>query len=164
MCEEILHQLRECERWVIITIMEVASVLGSLGFILTVSYRSLGRAALQPLINRTVTKKSSRGFTKTNQVWTVVMTHMKDFFQELLTNLPPLEFCFRKYTRAKVIVYSDASFSLMRSGLGFVVIDQESDERFVSAAVCPPWLLEIWSIIDRDPWLLHDDLRSVEQQ
>jgi len=79
------------------------------------------------------------------------MTHMKDFFQELLTNLPPLEFCFREYTRAKVIVYSDASFSLIRSGLGFVVIDQESGKRFVSAAECPPWLLAIWSSIDRAP-------------
>jgi hypothetical protein len=63
-----------------------------------------------------------------------------------------------------VIVYSDASFSLMWSGLGFVAIDQEAGERFVSVAVCPPWLLAIWSSIDRAPWLLHDDLRSVEQQ
>ena len=162
--EEILHQLRECERRGIITIMEAASVLGRLGFIFTASYRSLGRAALQPLIQRAAAKKSSRGFTKTNQSWTAAVTHMKDFFQELLANLPPLEFCFRKYTRAKVIAYSDASFSLMRSGLGFVVIDQEAGERFVSAAVCPPWLLAIWSSIDRAPWLLHDDLRSVEQQ
>ena len=92
------------------------------------------------------------------------MTHMKEFLQELFTNLTPLELCFHKYTRVKVIVYSDASFSLMRSGLGFVVIDQEAGERFVSAAVCPPWLLAIWSSIDRAPWLLHDDLRSVEQQ
>jgi len=150
-CEEILLQLRECERRGIITIMEAASVLDRLGFILTASYRSLGRAALQPLIKRASAKKSSRGFTKTSQFWTVAMTHMKDFFQELLTNLPPLEFCFRKYTRAKVIVYSDASFSLIRSGLGFVVIDQESGKRFVSAAECPPWLLAIWSSIDRAP-------------
>ena len=63
-----------------------------------------------------------------------------------------------------MIVYSDASFSLIRSGLGFVVIDQESGERFVSAAECPPWLLTIWSSIDRDPWLLHDDLRNDEKQ
>ena len=144
--------------------MEAASVLGRLGFIFTASYRSLGRAALQPLIHRAAAKKSSRGFTKTNQSWTAAVTHMKDFFQELLANLPPLEFCFRKYTRAKVIAYSDASFSLMRSGLGFVVIDQESGERFVSAAVCPPWLLAIWSSIVRAPWLTHDDLRSDEKQ
>ena len=154
-CEEILHQLRECERRGIITIMEAASVLGRLGFIFTASYRSLGRAALQPLIHRAAAKKASRGFTKTNQSWTAAVTHMKDFFQELLANLPPLEFCFRKYTRAKVIAYSDASFSLMRSGLGFVVIDQESGERFVSAAVCPPWLLAIWSSIVRAPRLTH---------
>jgi hypothetical protein len=85
--------LRECERRDIITIMETVSVLVRLGFILTVSYRSL--------------------------------THMKDFFQEFLTNLSPLEFCFRKYMRTKVIVYSD-SFNLMWSDLGFVVIDQET--------------------------------------
>ncbi len=162
--EEILHQLRECERWGIITVMEAPSVFGRLGFIFTASYRSLGRASLQPLIHRAAAKKSSQGFTKTNQFWTAAMTHMKDFFQELLANLPPLEFCFRKYARDKVIVYSDDSFSLMRSGLGFVVIDQESVERFVSAAVCPPCLLAIWSSIDRTPWLIHDDLHSDEKQ
>ena len=88
------------------------------------------------------------------------MTHMKNVFQEPFTNLPPLEFRLRKYTRAKVIVYSDASVSMMRSGLGFVVIDQESGKRFVCAAVRPPWLLASWSSIDRAPWRLHDDLRS----
>jgi len=87
-CEEILLQLRECERRGIITIMEAALVLDRLGFILTASYRSLGRAALQPLIKRASTKKSRRGFTKTSQFWTVDMTYMKDFFQELLTCTP----------------------------------------------------------------------------
>ncbi len=63
-----------------------------------------------------------------------------------------------------MIVYSDASLSLTRSGLGFVVIDQESSKRFVCAAVCPPWLLTIWSRTDRAPWLLHDDLCDAEKQ
>jgi hypothetical protein len=144
--------------------MEAVSVLDRLGFIFTASYGSLGRAALQPLIHRAAPKKSSQGFTKTNQFWTAVMTHMKDFFQELLSNLPPLEFCFRKYTKRKVIVYSDAIFSLMRNDLDFVVIDQESGERFVSVAVCPPWLLAIWNSTDRAPWLIHDDLRNDEKQ
>ncbi len=63
-----------------------------------------------------------------------------------------------------MIVYSDASFSLMWSGLGFVVIDQEAGERFVSTVVFPPWLLAIWSNIDRVSWFLHDDLHSDEQQ
>ena len=155
-----MHQLRECERRGIITIVEAAQVLGRLGFILMASYRSLGRATLQPLVKRAADKKSSHGFTKTSQIWTVAMTHMKDVFQESFTNLPPLEFRLRKYTRAKVIVYSDASVSMMRSGLGFVVIDQESGKRFVCAAVRPPWLLASWSSIDRAPWFLHDDLRS----
>ena len=84
--------------------------------------------------------------------------------QELLSNLPPLEFCFRRYTRGKVRVYSDASFSMTRSGLSFVVIDQESDQRFVGAAVCPPWLLAIWNRTDRVPRLLQDDLRDAEKQ
>ncbi len=41
-CEEILHQLRECERRGIITIMESASVLARLRFIFTASYRHWG--------------------------------------------------------------------------------------------------------------------------
>jgi hypothetical protein len=108
-----------------------------------------GRAAHQPLIHRVAIKKSSRGFTTTKQFLTAAMTHMQHFFQEFLANLPPLEICFRKYTRTTVILYSDARFCLMRNGLGFVVIDQDSGERFVSATVCPPWLLVIWSNIDR---------------
>ena len=125
-CEEILVQLRECERRGMITIMEAATVLVRMGFILTASYRSLGRATLHPLITRAAANKSSRGFSGTSQLWTVVMSHMTDFFQELLSNLSPLEFCFHRYTGGKVIVYSDASFSMTRNELGFVVIDQES--------------------------------------
>jgi hypothetical protein len=63
-----------------------------------------------------------------------------------------------------VIVYSDTSFNLIRSGLSFVVIDQEAGERFVSAVVYPPWLLAIWINIDRDPCLLYDDLHSDKHQ
>ena len=63
-----------------------------------------------------------------------------------------------------MIVYPDASVSMMRSGLGFAVIKQESVKRFVCAAVRPPWLLASWSSIDRAPWLLHDDLRSNDKQ
>ena len=63
-----------------------------------------------------------------------------------------------------MIVYSDASLSLTRSGLGFVVIDQESSKRFVCAAVCPPWLLTNWNRTDRVPRLLQDDLRDAEKQ
>ena len=118
-CEEILLQLSECERRGLITIMETVTVLDRLVFILTASYRSSGRATLQPLIKRTAAKKSSRGFSGTSHLWTVAMSHMTDFFQEFLTNLTPLEFCFQRYTGGKVIVYSDVSFSMTRSGLGF---------------------------------------------
>jgi hypothetical protein len=44
--------------------------------------------------DRDTAKESSGGFTKTNQFWTVAMTHMKDFFQEFLTNLPLSNFSF----------------------------------------------------------------------
>ena len=54
------------------------------------------------------------------------MMDMKDFFQEFFTNLPPLEFRLRKYTRAKVIVYSDTIVNRMWSGLGLVVIESPS--------------------------------------
>ena len=135
-CEGILLHLHECERRGLITIMESSTVLVRLGFILTTSHRSLGCSELQPLITRAAAKKSSRDFSGTLQFWTVVMSHMTDFFQELLSNLSPLEFSFHRYTGGKVIVYSDASFGMTRSGLGFVVIDQESSQRFVCVAVC----------------------------
>ncbi len=63
-----------------------------------------------------------------------------------------------------MIVYSDASVCRMRSGLGFVVIDQESGKRFLCPAVRQPWFLASRSSIDRASLLLHEDLRSNDKQ
>lgn len=82
------------------------------------------------------------------------MTHMLSFFEELFAHLPPLVFDFRVQKRQKVVIYTDASFSALRNGLGFVLFDEETNQRFVCDAPCPAWLMSIWDDPTCNPWLL----------
>lgn len=84
------------------------------------------------------------------------MTHMLCFFRELFRHMPPLQFCFQKRARDKVLVYTDASFSEARNGLGVIVIDQATGERFVCDSKCPRWLMETWNDTACNPWLLEE--------
>ena len=72
------------------------------------------------------------------------MTHMLAFFEELFAHLPPLVFDFRQKFRPKVVIYTDASFSESRNGMGFLLFDKETQQRFVCDAPCPSWLMTVW--------------------
>ena len=73
------------------------------------------------------------------------MTHMLKFFEALFNDMPDLQFDFSRRKKRKVIVYTDASFDRDRNGLGFIVFDQESNERFVCDASCPHELMARWN-------------------
>ena len=66
------------------------------------------------------------------------------FFVELFRHLPPLCFDFALAKRPKVVVYTDASFSASRNGLGVVLIDDACQRRFYASGTCPPWLIQSW--------------------
>ena len=88
------------------------------------------------------------------------------FFDRILRQVlcclaPPLRFDFNISQRRKVIVYSDASFSTHRAGMGIVLLDCESGQRWVCGLEIPPWILRSRS---RDPdqpaRIANDSVRS----
>ena len=82
------------------------------------------------------------------------MTHMLAFFEELFAHLPTLVFDFRQNSRPKVVIYTDVSFSESRNGMGFLLFDEETQQRFVCDAPCPSWLMTVWDDLSCNPWLL----------
>lgn len=66
---------------------------------------------------------------------------MVHFFEKLLGKLPPLIFDFAKMRQRKVIILTDASFNAARAGLGVILFDSESKERYVVSKRMPAWLL-----------------------
>ncbi len=88
---------------------EVASLQGRLSFTLSTAYASVGREAIQPLIDRGAGNSPNKGSRP--WPWTESMDHMLRFYETLFPNLPPLFFDFLKRKRQKVVIYTDASYS-----------------------------------------------------
>ena len=88
---------------------QAESLLGKLDFTLSACPKGVGRAAMQPLINRATGDYHSASSLKGNKFrWAAAMTAMLIFFKALVANVPHLEFCFREDARGKLIIYSDA--------------------------------------------------------
>ena len=153
-CRAILAQLSRCQREDKMTPRVAANLLGRLTFILSSTYTSVGRAATQPLVDRASAKRTPAHLRKWE--WTASMTHMLHFFQALFHELPPLNFDFRAKPKAKIILYTDASISPDRNGLGFIAFDQESKESWWCEAACPQGLMEQWKSPEGNPWLLKE--------
>jgi len=115
---EIIAALKECQ---ICKQMRPASAfLGRPNFLLSTSYTTGGRAATQPLVDRASNRHEGKGPGRANKPrCTHSMTHMLNFFEQLFAHLPPLVFDFRSQQRPKVVIYTVASFSEHRNGMGF---------------------------------------------
>jgi hypothetical protein len=156
-CKAILASFKECRRRGRMKPREAANLLGRLTFILSSAYTSVGRAATQPLVDRAADKAGGKGAGRRQRhAWTASMSHMLAFFTALFKEVPDLVFDFRKRPKAKVVIYTDASFSEDRNGLGFIVFDQETQQRFVCDARCPSDLMEVWGAKGSNPWLLRE--------
>jgi hypothetical protein len=156
-CDAILATLKTCQRKNKMRPREAANLLGRLTFALSSSYTSVGRAATQPLVDRASDRAEGRGAgAQDRHRWTRSMTHMLGFFEALFADLPDLSFNFRERRKKKVIIYTDASFSPSRNGLGFIVFDQETGRRYVCDAPCPAELMEKWNALDENPWFLRE--------
>ena len=70
---------------------------------------------------------------------------MRRFFEALLADIPPLEFDFSRRRMKPVVVYTDASFSEQRNGIGVIVFDDATQQRFVCDSSCPQWLMNVWN-------------------
>jgi len=60
---------------------------------------------------------------------------MLEFFSALFAQVPDLMFDLRRKPKAKGVIYTDASFSEARNGLGFIVFDHETNQRYVCDAL-----------------------------
>jgi len=89
---------------------------------------------------------------------------MLSFFEALFVSIPPLTFDFSSRKKKKIVIYSDASFSPDRNGLGFIVFDQESEEQFVCDSPCPSDLMTAWKSPGTNQWLLREIAGNQEQQ
>jgi len=135
---EILRDLRWFREQGSLEPAEAASCQGRLYFTLSSAYASVGRAAIQPLIDRGACnspKKGSRPWP-----WTESMTHMLRFYEALFPNLPPLIFDFLKRKREKVVIYTDASCSWRHYGLGIIIIID--GRRWYLNSFAPQWILD----------------------
>ena len=154
---EIIASMDEARREGKLRPRQAASMLGRLNFALSAAYTSVGRAATQPLVDRANKRHEGRGRNCRNpHRWTPSMTHMLAFFRELFEHLPPVEFVAGKASRNKVVVYTDASLSSARNGIGIVIFDQETNESFRCDSPCPAWLMRAWNDGSTNPWLLGE--------
>ena len=133
---------------------EAATIRGKLGFILTAAYARIGRAALQPLVQRE--------FRDISYEWTPSLEAMLEFFTVLFSpgRLPPLVASLFRYSLAPIVVYSDAMFELTPDGLpfaqlGFVVL--AGGRRLVGRYVIPPAAYQFFSP-DRRTYILQAEI------
>jgi hypothetical protein len=124
-----------------------ASLTGKLQFTLTSMYCRLGRAALQPLLQRMYKdRQADKGWR-----WTTSMDKMLKFFEAIFAVKATMrrEVLVRAPEKKEgvVLVYTDASYEPGPGGvkhLGIVVWDDASDQRWFASAPCPQEMLDMF--------------------
>jgi hypothetical protein len=109
-------------------------IKGKLGWILQSAWGGVGRAAVQPLVSRTGSKKfllpGGRPAPPETQLWTPELASMTEFFR---LGAPP---------RGLLLVYSDAQYSQRgRKGLGVVVTDTLTNTSYMCGGEVPDDIL-----------------------
>ena len=109
-------------------------MFGRISFMLSSVAGAVGRAATQPLLQRSHEARSCTS-------WTPAMSRMTRFLAALLPAVPPLVISVAEDPRPPVLVYTDACYAERGySGVGIVVID--GDRVGEAGAEVPRWLLE----------------------
>ena len=114
-----------------------ASLRGKLYFAASSAYGKVGRAALQPIIQRQ--ERPGADY----RLHGSMITSLK-FFVTLLNNMPDREIRLGTDPRPPLIVWSDASWENMVGWLGFVVYDPESGGFLHSDSHVPDHILEMF--------------------
>ena len=131
---DILQELDECEAAGRVPPSVAESLFGRIGFTLSTAVGAVGRAAVQPLLQRA-------GESAADVSFTAAMRRMARFLRVLLPALPPLAIPVGEPEGRPVVVYTDASYNERGwSGIGVVVLD--GDDRYEAGARVPSWLLE----------------------
>ena len=116
---------------------EASSIRGKLFFAATSAYGRVGRAALQPFIQR---QWSYRG---SNRLTPALVMSLR-FFVTLLNHMPDREILLSPCSRPPVLVWSDASWEGGVGWLGFVVYDPEQLRFFYSDSEVPSHILSLF--------------------
>ena len=116
---------------------QAATLRGKLYFAASTAYGKVGRAALQPIIQRQerpgVDTRLTRG-----------MVAALRFFITLLRHMPAREVALGEDPRRPLIVWSDAAWEKGVGSLGWVVYDPDSGEYVHSAAEIPSHILDLF--------------------
>ena len=116
---------------------QAATLRGKLYFAASTAYGKVGRAALQPIIQRQERPGSDTRLTPS-------MVHALKFFVTLLRHMPAREVSLGADRRRPLIVWSDAAWERGVGALGFVVYDPESGEYLHSASEIPSHILDMF--------------------
>ena len=116
---------------------EASSLRGKLYFAATTAYGKVGRAALQPILQR-------QGGPSPQTRLTPALVMALKFFITLLNNMPDREIILSHLTRPSILVWSDASWEHGVGWLGFVVYDPELCRFFYSDSGVPQHVLDFF--------------------
>ena len=117
---------------------EAASLRGKLYFAATSAYGKVGRAALQPILQR------QEGKVDSSDRLTPSMVLALKFFITLLNHMPDREIHLGCADRKPLLVWSDASWEKGVGWLGFVVYDPQQARFFYSDSHVPSYILEFF--------------------
>jgi hypothetical protein len=156
-CEGILASLRLAASIDYLSPAEASIIHGKLGFTLSTVYGHVGRAALQPLIQRQHYDEKPFTFSQP-------MREMLRFFEALFVpRPPPRQFRLRPVRALRpLVVYTDAAFERHGSkGLGIVVFAWNSSsnryDSFFAGMETPDWLLGLF-VEDRKTYICQLEL------
>ena len=117
---------------------QAASLRGKLYFAATSAYGKVGRAALQPILQR----QDGNG-RSLDRLTPAIILSLK-FFITLLNHMPDREVVLGACRRAPLLVWSDASWERGVGWLGFVVYDPERSRFFYSDSPVPSHVLDFF--------------------
>ena len=117
---------------------QAASLRGKLYFAATSAYGKVGRAALQPILQR------QDGKGRSGDRLTLSMVLSLKFFITLLNHMPDREIVLGSNRRAPLLVWSDASWERGVGWLGFVVYDPDSRRFHYSDSPVPSHVLDFF--------------------
>ena len=116
---------------------DAASLRGKLYFAATTAYGRVGRAALQPILQRQERDAGRASLTP-------ALVRALSFFITLLNNMPDREISLGSQGRPPILVWSDASWEGGIGRLGFVVYDPDTGAYFESDSDVPQFILDFF--------------------
>lgn len=153
------EQLAECKRSGRLTPAEASKIRGKVGFLLLPAYGRVGRAALQPLVQREWDDSPP-------YLWTPALEVMRLYLVELLPLVPDLYIPMAPTSEPPVVAYTDAAFHWYHDSsgrawpiapLGVYLFDPFDGTEWYSELVLPPYFYEFLAA-DKETYVTQAEL------